>query len=295
MSNVYSVVKSFMEGRTTAYGVMGELNELEAVIIRLDTSDLGYTSNNGPYIIIWRTECNRAMIWGSRDDLFTDCSYRMTCDEGDDVKLRQGIVNLCKDKFTAVHVALEDFSESLKPRMINELDLDSDMYRGSRTDREIGHSHIKRVFDSVSPLVAPASPVTQQTQVSQTGVYEMTQQTKVTAIVSRAKSATMTAASLQAGKALNAAALKAAKAQAPMLLRGYLDHPVAPAVIAIGLVAGTEFIPAGPTREKVAKAADLMLVAALTDGADKFLDIEGMIDKVFAGLPAEAKSLIEGV
>lgn len=80
-----------------------------------------------------------------------------------------------------------------------------------------------------------------------------------------------------------------------MLLRGYLDHPVAPAVIAIGLVAGTEFVPAGPTRDKVAKAADLMLVAALSDGADKFLDIEGMIDKVFAGLPAEAKTLIEGV
>ena len=121
----------------------------------------------------------------------------------------------------------------------------------------------------------------------------MTQaQAKVTAIVARAKSATMTAASLQAGKALNAAALKAAKAKAPMMLRGYLDHPVAPAVIAIGLVSATEFIPAGPSRDKIAKAADLMLTAAITDGADKYLNVEKMIDQVFAGLPEEAKELI---
>ncbi|AZV02039.1 hypothetical protein [Aeromonas phage Akh-2] len=297
MSSVYSVVQRFMEGRTTAYEVIGELNELEAVIIRLNTSDLGYTSNNGPYIIIWRTECNRAMIWGSRDDFFTECSYRLTCDEGDDVKLRQGNVNLCKDKFTAVHIDLNDH-DTLRAKMRGDLDLDSDLYRGSRTDRQIGHEYLSRVFDSVSLLVAPAAAAAAAANLTlnpQTGVYEMSQsqaQTKVTAIVARAKSATMTAASLQAGKALNAAALKAAKAKAPMMLRGYLDHPVAPAVIAIGLVSATEFIPAGPSRDKIAKAADLMLTAAITDGADKYLNVEKMIDQVFAGLPEEAKELI---
>lgn len=191
-----------------------------------------------------------------------------------------------------VVVQVELLGSKLGDHMRESLSLDSDLFRASTTDSTVNHSMLLKQINT-GPLLVETIVPTAGTQQSQSGVTEMTQQTKVTAIVSRAKSATMTAASLQAGKALNAAALKAAKAQAPMLLRGYLDHPVAPAVIAIGLVAGTEFIPAGPTREKVAKAADLMLVAALTDGADKFLDIEGMIDKVFAGLPAEAKALIE--
>ncbi|WBF79243.1 hypothetical protein IACHDJAJ_00004 [Aeromonas phage vB_AdhS_TS3] len=290
MSQIYREVSKFMQGKASAYDVMSVLNCLDMVIIRLNVSDFGYESDRGPYIMIWRTECDHAMIWGSRDDFFTDCAYRMTCDDDDNVKLRQSLVNACKDKFTAVCVTLDDH-DGFVGRMRQNLDLDSDLYRGSRTDREIGHGYIKRVFDSVAVL-APTE-TTQQTQVSQTGVSEMSQaQTKVTAIVARAKNATMTAASLQAGKALNAAALKAAKAKAPMMLRGYLDHPVAPAVIAIGLVSVTEFIPAGPSRDKIAKAADLMLTAAIAEGADKYLNVEKMIDQVFSGLPDEAKDLI---
>lgn len=291
MSKVYSEVLKFMRGKASAYDVMGQLNCLDMVIIRLNVNDFGYGANGGPYILIWRTECDHAMIWGSRDDFFTDCAYRMACDEDDNIKLRQNLVNTCEGTFTAVCVTLDDH-EGLVGRMRQTLDLDGDLYRDNRSDREICHSYIQRVFDSVA-ILAPTATTQQVSQPSQTGVSEMTQaQTKVTAIVARAKNATMTAASLQAGKALNAAALKAAKAKAPLMLRGYLDHPVAPAVIAIGLVSATEFIPAGPSRDKIAKAADLMLTAAIAEGADKYLNVEKMIDQVFSGLPEEAKDLI---
>lgn len=64
-------------------------------------------------------------------------------------------------------------------------------------------------------------------------------------------------------------------------------------MVALAVVTAAEFMPAGPAKAKITKAASLMLTAAVIDGADKFLDMEGMIDKVFAGLPAEAKSLLD--
>lgn len=132
-------------------------------------------------------------------------------------------------------------------------------------------------------------------QVSQTGEKEMTtQQTKITAIVSRAKEATYTAATLQAGKALNIAVIKAAKSKAPMMVRGYLDHPAAPALMALALVSASEFLPEGPTKVKIVKAADLMLVSSMVDGADKFLNLESLMDQVFNGLPPEVKTALEG-
>lgn len=135
----------------------------------------------------------------------------------------------------------------------------------------------------------------QATTNPQTGAQEMSQQpkTKITAIVSRAKEATYNAATLQAGKALNIAVVKAAKAKAPMMVRGYLDHPAAPAVMALALVSLSEFLPDNPTKAKIVKAADLMLVSAMVDGADKFLNLESLLDQVFNGLPPEVKTALE--
>lgn len=142
----------------------------------------------------------------------------------------------------------------------------------------------------VKPYSAEAATTT---QISQTGVTTMQPTTKIAAIVSRAKTATFSAATLQAGKALNIAAIKAAKAKAPMMVRGYLDHPAAPAVLALALVSLSEFLPDNPTKAKIVKAADLMLVSAMVDGADKFLNVEAMIDQVFNGLPPEVKTALE--
>lgn len=129
-------------------------------------------------------------------------------------------------------------------------------------------------------------------QPNQTTTQGNIKMSKITAIVSRAKSATVTAASIQAGKALNTAVIKAAKAKAPMMVRGYLDHPVAPALLAVALVSCSEVLPEGVNKAKICKAADLMLTAAIMDGADKFLNVESLIDSVFQGLPAEVMAVI---
>ena len=72
----------------------------------------------------------------------------------------------------------------------------------------------------------------------------------------------------------------------PMLARGYADHPLFPVLIGIGMVAASEYLPDQKVSGKVKKAADLMLVAAMLDGADKLLDVEGWIDTAFSTLPA---------
>lgn len=172
------------------------------------------------------------------------------------------------------------------------------LIRFDRSDDELpyrveyrGHDIWVHCVESVTEHEAKkAAPVATTAQVSQTGEEKMT---KINAIVSRAKTATFSAATLQAGKALNIAVIKAAKAKAPMLVRGYLDHPAAPALMALALVSLSEFLPDNPTKAKIVKAADLMLVSAMVDGADKFLNVEAMIDQVFNGLPAEVKTALE--
>lgn len=291
----YELVSRFMQGEINSNRVAKALPRGHGVIIQLNPSERVCSEDayEGPYVVIWHSRCGKCQKWASSDSMMSGTNYRFS--DSTALKLKGNIVRKCAGNWKAVQVDLP--RHGLSDHMKAALSLDSDLYRGSTTDASINHSRLLEAINAGPLLVETIVPTAAVAAAAnpQTGVFEMTQQTKVSAIVSRAKNATMTAATLQAGKALNAAAIKAAKAQAPMLLRGYLDHPVAPAVIAIGLVAGTEFVPAGPTRDKVAKAADLMLVAALSDGADKFLDIEGMIDKVFAGLPAEAKTLIEGV
>lgn len=108
----------------------------------------------------------------------------------------------------------------------------------------------------------------------------------VSAIIERTKKATVTAAEIQAGKAITVAVVKAVKPRLPMLARGYADHQLFPVLIGIGMVAASEYLPDQKVSGKVKKAADLMLVAAMLDGADKLLDVEGWIDAAFSTLPA---------
>lgn len=288
--SLFPIVQSFMQGKITVSNVCEHLNPLDGVIIKMKPSvtSLGYDGCGGPYIFIWHSEDSNPMVWASRDDFLDNLGYRGGNDCSDDIKLKRSIAAVCGN-YEAVEFHIPDYS-SLSGTMRERLDLDSDLYRNNNTDRELSHNTLQSVFNSLAKLAAPAvSPVTTQTQ-SRTGETQMSN--KITAIVATAKAAAYTAAEIQAGKALNIAAIKAAKAKAPMMVRGYMDHPAAPAVIALAVITAAEFMPAGPVRVKVGKAANLMLTAAVCDGADKFLDIEGLIDKVFAGLPDEAKALI---
>lgn len=116
---------------------------------------------------------------------------------------------------------------------------------------------------------------------------------KIKEIIARTKAAAVTTAELQAGKALIGTLVKTVKPQLPMLVRGYADHPLFPVIVALGLVAASEYLPNQAMGDKVKKAADLMLVASMMDGADQLLDVEGWISKAFAALPDQAKAVLD--
>lgn len=296
---IYDAVLDFMGMGTSVSGVAETLERMQAVIIKLNVGDrLGYASQGGPYIILWKADDDTPMVWQSNDCYLENTAHRCSQDDDDQIGLKEGVHLEAYDRFKAYLIDIKDQAR-FKIHMREKLELDIDCMRGSSTDREIAHAEIHRLLvDSALLVKEPAQPTTQvsqtTTQVSQTGAQEMSQQqTKITAIVSRAKEATYNAATLQAGKALNIAVVKAAKAKAPMMVRGYLDHPAAPAVMALALVSLSEFLPENPTKAKIVKAADLMLVSAMVDGADKFLNLESLLDQVFNGLPPEVKTALE--
>lgn len=207
--SLYQLVSQFMKGEITSSRVAKALPRGHGVIIQLNPSErfCNQDANEGPYVVIWHSRCGKPHTWKSNDSMMTGTNYRFS--DSTSLKLKSGIARLCVSSWKAVQVEL--LGSKLGDHMKESLSLDSDLYRGSTTDSAVNHSMLLKQINT-GPLLVETIVPTAGTQQSQSGVTEMTQQTKVTAIVSRAKSATMTAASLQAGKALNAAALKAAKA-----------------------------------------------------------------------------------
>lgn len=118
--------------------------------------------------------------------------------------------------------------------------------------------------------VAGVGATTQPTE-STTGANTMSN------IIASNKSAMIAAAQLKAGSVLNAAAVASLKksGSVPMMLRGYLDSPLAAVV-----VANVANVAAGyTTNAKVKQAAGLMMQAAAVDVVN-LVDIEGMIAKL---------------
>lgn len=122
---------------------------------------------------------------------------------------------------------------------------------------------------------------------------EKQEMSKITSILGKCKTAALSAAEYQAGKALNIAMIKAVKPHAPMMVRGYLDHALAVPLLAIGVNVLVEQLPAGQVSLKAQKAAQLMLSAAFLDGADKLLDVEAILSNLLDKLPPETKQLLE--
>lgn len=119
------------------------------------------------------------------------------------------------------------------------------------------------------------------------------QQVKKITVIEQCKTAALSVAEFQAGKALNIGLIKAIKPHTPMIVRGYLDSPLAIPLIAIALtVIADQLEPDSVIAAKVQKASKVMLSAAFMEGADKLLDVEKLIDNLFSKLPPEAKSLL---
>lgn len=173
--------------------------------------------------------------WSSSDQFFLNDGYHFQSDVGN-ATLRMDYVEACKDTFEAYLVDLRD--GRLREHMRARLDLDNDLYNWGEHDRELSHAVLMDVIHDLAPIApvvisATTGQTVQQPQISQSGESKMS---KITSIVNQAKAATVTAAEIQAGKALNIAAVKAVKSKAPLMVRGYMDHPAAPAVIALAVV-----------------------------------------------------------
>ena len=97
---------------------------------------------------------------------------------------------------------------------------------------------------------------------------------KVTAVVASNKAAGTVAARLKAGSVLNTAAISAIKKSkvVPMMLRGYLDSPFAPLVVANLAMFATTYT----TNPKAKQAAQLMMDAAALTLANQ-VDIESIV------------------
>ena len=116
-------------------------------------------------------------------------------------------------------------------------------------------------------IPTPSQPIVKPQTENQT-------MTKVTAVVASNKQAVTTAAKIKAGNVLNAATIAAIKKSkaVPMMLRGYLDSPFAPLVVAnLALMASTY-----TTNPKAKQAVQLMMDSAALTVANQ-IDIEGIV------------------
>lgn len=141
-------------------------------------------------------------------------------------------------------------------------------------------------------LVSPPLPWAKADETNTIRLKE-SHMTKINNVVARTKASAVSVATIQAGKAANMAVIKAVRPHMPMMVRGYMDHPLAPAIIAMGLAAASEYLPAGANKQKLVKLTDCMMTAAIADGADKYLNIEAFMDTIFSGMPAEVRSMLD--
>lgn len=249
----------------------------------------------GPYLLLWVSDCERLMSWTTGDDAIDGHCYRLNC---------QGSLadeSLSSETFRDSY--LSNFSEELSPAFFllpkNEevrdvltewFDLDADLCRGVRSDRDITGSEFAKLLEEYAAVLVPFDETKKETKMTTTASTT----SKINSITNRVKSAGMGAAEFQAGKAMNVAVMKMIKPKLPMMLRGYADHAAAPAVIALAVALASEFVPESASKEKLLKASDLMLNAAVMEGADKLLNIEAIIDGVLSQMPKEAAELIQG-
>ena len=97
------------------------------------------------------------------------------------------------------------------------------------------------------------------------------------------KQAAIIAAKVDAGRIINKQVIKQLKPHVPMLLRGYLDTPLAP-VIAANVVA---MIGNHTDNSKVKKVSELMLLGA-ADATVQSFNLDKIIDDVLAGIKLPA-------
>ena len=108
---------------------------------------------------------------------------------------------------------------------------------------------------------------------------------KTTALttVEQNKEAALVAAKMEAGRVLNKQIIKQIKPHVPLLLRGYLDTPLAPVILANA----TALLGNHTGNSKVQKISELMLLAAADTTVQSF-NLDKIIDDTLAGIKLPA-------
>lgn len=113
-------------------------------------------------------------------------------------------------------------------------------------------------------------------------------------IFNRNKTLALHAATLETGRAANDRILKMLRPKLPMMVRGYVDHPMAKLAVANAVsLAVQQYRPANAI---AAQISDAMIASAYQEFIATF-DIPGMLDELFAGVavnnqvPTEPASL----
>lgn len=256
--------------------------------------DFGYHYGHNQRLLVWTSKCGRICKYSSVDNLLTDntcANYRLT-------KVTEGRgLNTFRIRDTRNAVIADDnldISVRIIPTNVvygvlskSRLEdcMDSDYFVTDPSDTGLESSLMDQL------LVCP----TLFTSLNEGNKMTTTTTTtsKIAAIAERSKNAGVNAVQYQAGKAMNIALMTTIKPHLPMMLRGYADHAAAPAIIALGLALASEFLPEGDAKNKVVAGTDLMLNASFMEGADKFLNVEKIIDSVFSKLPPEALAVLE--
>ena len=220
---------------------------------------------------------------GSFSLLYSGCNYAARLEDSGDAGIylkklseTKGISNKTVVTITPDELASWYEEHGLDP---DDISCSQDVFENIYDNSDMVESLLTLITESATAEKSTATKTETKTEKDAKNM-------NVSAIIERTKKATVTAAEIQAGKAITVAVLKAVKPRLPMLARGYADHPLFPVLIGIGMVAASEYLPDQKVSGKVKKAADLMLVAAMLDGADKLLDVEGWIDAAFSTLPA---------
>lgn len=106
---------------------------------------------------------------------------------------------------------------------------------------------------------------------------------KIKTTVEQNKEAALVAAKMEAGRILNKQIIKQIKSHVPVLLRGYLDTPLAPVILANA----TALLGNHTGNAKVQKISELMLLAAADTTVQSF-NLDKIIDNALAGIKLPA-------
>ena len=236
-----------------------------------------------------------------RSDLSTSKDYYMLSGEIADNTVNTSMKRLA-DKIVTIKT-LQSFNQySIEEENSNWVD---EMFDGLESEQTMTQAEAIEILDtikipSVSKVTISATRVdsnkikTMATVAAVTGTKQptlksekktMAKAIKETAMVTldQNKQAAIIAGKMEAGRILNKQVLKQIKPHIPMFVRGYLDTPLAPVIVA-NLVAA---VGNHTQNKRVQQVSELMLLAA-ADATVQSFNLDKIIDDVLAGVKLPA-------